>query len=86
MNGPHAPFDRLRVNGWEEFKKEYVQSIMDPLVIRSEECGSSDNKERYLKEISDYVDQKEGFGINSCNLLLSFGLEAHRNFKGGLGL
>jgi hypothetical protein len=32
MNGPHAPFDRLRVNGWEEFKKEYVQSIMDPLV------------------------------------------------------
>jgi hypothetical protein len=32
MNGPQAPFDRLRVNGWEEFKKEYVQSIMDPLV------------------------------------------------------
>jgi hypothetical protein len=32
MNGPYAPFDRLRVNGWEEFKKEYVQSIMDPLV------------------------------------------------------
>jgi hypothetical protein len=32
MNGPHAPFERLRVNGWEEFKKEYVYSIMDPLV------------------------------------------------------
>jgi hypothetical protein len=43
MNGPHAPFDRLRVNGWEEFKKEYVQSIMDPLVTadRGFRIGSS---------------------------------------------
>jgi len=55
-------------------------------LIRSEECGSNGNKERYLREISDYVDQKEVFGINSCHLLLSFGLEAHRNFNGGLGL
>lgn len=29
----------------------------------------------YLKEISDYVDQEEVFGINSCNLLLSFKME-----------
>jgi hypothetical protein len=51
-----------------------IQETISRIQIYYSKTGHK--KGGYLKEISEYLDQEEVFGINSSNLPLSFGLQA----------
>jgi hypothetical protein len=53
MNARNAPFDRLRVNGWEESRQEYVQTIMDSFVSGTLQGKGTGPQDRLFSEKTD---------------------------------